>query len=191
MGQKTFKALIIDHDDSFIWNIKSWLSSDFETYTVSHTSQINFSSVTDYNLVIFSPGPKHPQDYPHSLHQMLLCQKFNIPVLGICLGMQMMTLIEGGRISQLAHPVHGKTSVLNGFSGNKNHLNNLTVARYHSLQCHPNFNFSIEARTLDDLSVQWIEHTQHKMMGWQFHPESFLTVNSHLILNELLKWMST
>ncbi len=182
------KALIIDHDDSFIWNIKFWLQPEFNITILNHSElkklqdseQIN----TEYELVIFSPGPKSPENYPGSLD---LLNKLKIPALGVCLGFQMMTLNHQGHVKAYCPPLHGKTSLLHCEYPD---YNNLRVARYHSLHCEPSDEFKILARSQDDDVVMWAEHKKKKHLGFQFHPESFLTEHADKYKSYILNWLS-
>jgi anthranilate synthase/aminodeoxychorismate synthase-like glutamine amidotransferase len=178
------KALIVDHDDSFIWNIKFWLQPEFETTIINHKYVLDFEKLNTYDLIILSPGPKHPADYPKSL--AILNSKIKIPILGICLGHQMMTLTSNGVVSTYTPPLHGKKSKLCAAIEKFNHLQ---VARYHSLRCIPSDDFNILATSQDDHSVMWVEHKNKKQMGLQFHPESFLTEKSDLYRSYILSWM--
>ena len=145
-------ALIIDHDDSFIWNIKAWLEPEFQVSILNHSENINHDQINLYDLIILSPGPKNPVDYPMSLN--LLTEKIYKPVLGICLGFQMMTVASGGTVTAYSPPKHGKTS---GITCHNKLFNNLQVARYHSLQCLISDNFEIIAYSTDDQIVMWDE----------------------------------
>lgn len=177
--QKT--ALIIDHDDSFIWNIKFWLQPEFEVSMTNHSEQLTADVLNKYDLIVLSPGPKSPENYPQSLK--LLHSNLNTPILGICLGLQMMTVSEGGLVAAYTPPLHGKTSKLN--------VNGLKVARYHSLRCQPTDHFEIKATSLDDQSVMWMQHKTKKQMGFQFHPESFLTESSAIYKQHVIDWMQS
>lgn len=172
-------ALIIDHDDSFIWNIKFWLEPEFSVTLLNHSQLKHLSSINDFDLIIMSPGPKSPLDYPESLK---LIQEIKTPILGICLGFQMLTLVHGGRVLPYTPPKHGKTSTLTS--------NRLQVGRYHSLKCEPSDDFKIIALSADDHCVMWAEHRRLKQIGFQFHPESFLTENAGVYKKHLMDWIS-
>lgn len=177
------QAIIIDHDDSFVWNIHAWLSPYFETAIINHQdlSKIN---IDNYQLIIFSPGPKSPQDYPQSLN-LLKSIDNKKAVLGICLGLQIMTLAYGGKVVELSHPIHGKTSPLI----TKKHLkwDQSLVGRYHSLHCLLPSDMKSEGTTTDG-SVMLASHKLKKQFGMQFHPESFLTEKSIEMAKYIYEW---
>lgn len=178
-------ALLIDHDDSFTYNVKTWLSARFEVDVIHHLD-LKISESKKYDLIVFSPGPKSPTDYPHSLEKLLHIP-FDQHVLGICLGLQMMTIAENGKVKTYSPPLHGKTSVL---KSSVNAINGKKIARYHSMICEiPETEFKTIA-TADNYPM-WVEHQTKRWMGFQFHPESFLTEDSELYLNALIDWVST
>ncbi len=174
-------ALIIDHDDSFIWNIKFWLQPEFNVSVINH-AQIAAVNLQDYDLIVLSPGPKSPLDYPQSLE---LLSSMHQPVLGICLGFQMMTVASGGKVETYSPPKHGKTSRLKSMTP----FDQLAVGRYHSLRCKPGTEFKVLATSQDDHSIMWSEHKTKKQIGFQFHPESFLTESADLYKKYILNWM--
>lgn len=178
-------ALLIDHDDSFTYNVKAWLSARFDVDVVHHMNFKKISESKKYNLIVFSPGPKSPTDYPHSLEK-LLNTPIDQPVLGICLGLQMMTIAENGKVTTYSPPLHGKTSVL---KSTVSALHGKKVARYHSMICEtPETQFEIIAHS--DNYPMWVEHKTKRWMGFQFHPESFLTENSDVYLKALTEWVN-
>jgi len=174
-------ALIIDHDDSFIWNIKFWLEPEFKVSVINH-AKIATANLTHYDLIVLSPGPKSPTDYSHSLE---LLSSLTQPVLGICLGFQMMTIASGGSVETYSSPKHGKTSLLKAMKP----FDQLAVGRYHSLHCKPGNDFNVLATSRDDHCVMWIEHKTKKQLGFQFHPESFLTESAQLYKKYIQDWM--
>lgn len=183
------KALIIDHDDSFIWNIKAWLSPFFEVKILNHT-QLRASQIIDskdYDLIVLSPGPKSPLDYNESLN-FLNQSNSQQPILGICLGWQMMVQVTSGQVTPYQPVYHGKTSIL---ISENSEINLKTVARYHSLITIPNSDFNILAYSETDHHVMWAKSNLKKWMGFQFHPESFLTKDPLFFLNYLLDWIKT
>lgn len=173
------RAVLIDHQDSFTWNIFAWLSSRCEVSIINHTEILNIK-INDFDLIVISPGPKSPSDYP-------LTQKFiksldkGKAVLGICLGMQFMIASENGVILPYSPPLHGKTSHL---QSSVKQLNSLKIARYHSLECKID-ETKFELIAMSDQIPMIIKHKQKKWLGFQFHPESFLTENAEVILNYL------
>lgn len=160
------KAALIDHHDSFTWNIKAWLSTSFDVFVFDY-NDITDLDITKYDLLVISPGPKTPADYSKTL-QFLKQLPNSKPVLGICLGMQMMNVVENGKVAAYSPPVHGKTSVLHGL------FQDSVVARYHSLKCEMSDQFETLA-TSNEIPMM-IQHKTKKWIGFQFHPESFLTV---------------
>ncbi len=181
MTQMSRLALLIDHDDSFIENIKFWLQPEFKVFVINH-AEIASLDMKNYDLIVFSPGPKAPQDYPHSLK---LLTQLEQPVLGICLGFQMMSVVSGGEVETYSPPQHGKTSLLKAAGA----FDRLAVGRYHSLRCEPSDDFEVLATSRDDDCVMWAQHQTKKYLGFQFHPESFLTESSELYKKYILDWM--
>lgn len=170
------QALLIDHRDSFTQNIKAWLESRFEV-TVRLFSELAENDLNDFDLIVLSPGPKSPNDYPSTLNLLknIADQK---PVLGICLGLQIMNTVEGGTVTPYAPPLHGKTSLLETKISS---LKNLKIARYHSLKCHLAAHFELLA-TSDNLPMI-TKHKNKNWLGFQFHPESFLTEQGSAFLD--------
>lgn len=182
---KPMTALLIDHDDSFTYNVKAWLSARFAVDVIHHLDFKKLSDPINYDLIVFSPGPKSPNDYPHSL-QKLLSTANDQHVLGICLGLQMMTLAENGLVLTYSPPLHGKTSTLQSENPT---LNGKKVARYHSMVCQlPESKFKIMASA--DSYPMWVVHKTKRWMGFQFHPESFLTENPEFYLNSVIDWIN-
>ena len=187
------KALLIDHDDSFTFNLRNWLYPIFDHIEVVNHRDVTTTKFSDYDLLIISPGPKSPADYKHTI-DLLECLNPNQKVLGICLGMQMMALTEKASITPYSPPKHGKKSSLKIINHSYMKFDELMVARYHSLACNFSVNqnkFEIIAISVEDQIPLWIKHTQKNWIGWQFHPESFLTENSNLLLNEIKNWCHT
>ncbi|MBN2695236.1 aminodeoxychorismate/anthranilate synthase component II [bacterium] len=189
------KTVLINHFDSFIWNIKNWLEKgDFEVDIISYselnqTFYKNFDFIKNYQLILLSPGPKSPIDYPLTLK---IVDKYSgiIPIFGICLGMQLLLYKHGVLVKPITPPYHGKKTDINIIGGDffKN-ISQCSIARYHSLgtsiipDC-----YSISAKT-DDNIIMAIEDKKNRVMAVQFHPESFLTEKSDIMRDNLYEWV--
>lgn len=143
------------------------------------------------NLIVLSPGPKAPQDYPHIIDFIKNLSE-RTAVYGVCLGMQMLVHSSGGKISTYAPPLHGKKSKLEVIDPLFNFLHDSEVARYHSLYCadYNSQQFSTVALAQDDKVPMWLKHNNKKWMGVQFHPESFMTEKAELHLKALGDWLA-
>ena len=180
---------VIDHQDSFTFNLVHLLSSFDEVY-VTNYFDMNQAKLNQSNLVVFSPGPGRPEDYPKSssIYKALKGKK---KILGICLGFQQILFNEKGKITQQKHIYHGyqsKIKVLkNSKLFNKNHF--LTVGRYHSLKLQEPFHsryIKITMRCMKTKVAMAFEDTTHQVYGFQFHPESFLTKNGKYLIQKII-----
>ncbi len=194
------KALLIDHDDSFTFNLRHWLFAVAANVDIISHREITNQIFSDYDFVVLSPGPKSPHNYPH-ITNWLKHHYFIKPIFGVCLGMQLMTIASNGQVRPSTNPKHGKKSVLHiqyklncNYERDLDSLSSSQVARYHSLICSELNDFKILAFSDENDSApalvpMWIEHLSFRWMGVQFHPESFMTEKSELIQAFLKKWI--
>ena len=204
------KIVMLDNLDSFTYNLvdefqslgfepivyRNTLSADF---ILSKIEQIKQSSTEQNNkqqvLLVLSPGPGDPS---HAGCLMELIEKSvgKTPMLGICLGHQALIQYFGGEISRAPEIVHGKSSpvIHNEKGAFANIVNPLPVARYHSLVAEKmpkELTLTAHFTTDNDVMLPMaIEHEQHAIVGFQFHPESILTTyGSNLLaqsINQLI-----
>ncbi len=183
--------LLIDHYDSFVYNIARYISELGYEQQVLRYDCVSIQLITELNPshIILSPGPCSPDQAKNSL---IIVKHFapSIPLLGICLGHQIIGQAFGAKIIHAKQPKHGKSSSINhsqqGLFANLS--NPLSVGRYHSLiisqENFPN-NLWIVARSEED-EIMAIQHHQYPIFGVQFHPESALTQQGHHLLNNFL-----
>lgn len=167
---------IIDNYDSFTYNLVEYmriLGEDVDVYR----NDADFESINfhDYTGIILSPGPSSPA---HSGITVTVIQNIDdIPILGVCLGMQAIGYVYGGRIVHAKKIMHGKTDIIQHYGGKLFHNipQQFTAARYHSLVVSetnfPNC-LSIEARSSDG-EIMALKHKTKFIWGVQFHPESY------------------
>lgn len=181
--------LIIDNYDSFTYNLVQQVESlGVETMVVANDGiTIDEISVLKPEKIIISPGPRTP-DYSGICQQVI--QEFHkeIPILGVCLGHQCLGQVFGSKIVSAKEIRHGKTSLVshNGKGLFSNIPNPFIAARYHSLVIDrvPD-EFELSAWT-DDQEIMAIQHKTYPVFGIQFHPESFMTPDGALLLQNFL-----
>jgi anthranilate synthase component 2 len=195
-------VLIIDNYDSFTYNLYQYAGEVLEkkgapfVLKVFRNDKITLEQIINdaYNRIIISPGPGTPEEkkYFGVCFDVLKHLAPRVPLLGVCLGMQGMAYIDGGKITRAKVPMHGKVSkIKNDQQGVFQGLpSNLDVMRYHSLivqrESLPN-SFEISAET-EDSEIMGIRHKEYPLEGIQFHPESFATEGGlHMVENFLFK----
>ena len=184
--------LIIDHDDSFTYNLVQYfkcLGQDVLVYKHDTITIPMIEHLAPQYLVI-SPGPKNPNDAGLSLAVINhFCR--DIPILGIGLGHQCIAQAFGAHIVQVPTIVHGKTSrITHHKQGLFHNLPNFFLAtQYHSFAVDvatlPNC-FAIDAWS-EDKTIMAISHRKHSLFGLQFHPEAILTEHGLQLLDHFLK----
>jgi anthranilate synthase/aminodeoxychorismate synthase-like glutamine amidotransferase len=184
--------LIVDHQDSFTRNLEHLLSN-FDDILVVDRRNVSPVQIQKAQLIVLSPGPGKPDDYPEtqSLYRKLDGIK---PLLGICLGFQLILQEEGGQIIRQNKVLHGVETDIEIIQNTRTYEeieNPLRVARYHSLQIDPESLSSIQKSILitghDPLRKVPLsfEDLDRKLFGLQYHPESFLTNKGKQIIQNI------
>lgn len=172
--------LMIDNYDSFTYNLVQYLEGLNETVIVKRNDKITLDEIAAMapSMIVLSPGPCTPNESGICL-DVVDRFKGEIPILGICLGHQIIGQAFGCKITKALEPVHGKVhSIAHDNTGVFGGLNNpLRVTRYHSLVVEnkeiPDF-FEITATT-DNNEIMGMRHKDYHIEGVQFHPEAILT----------------
>lgn len=184
--------LIIDNYDSFVHNLARYVRQLGLPTTIVRNDKIDRTGVKSLapQAIILSPGPCDPDDagccleLVKSLHQ-------SIPILGVCLGHQVIVQALGGKIVRAEQPMHGRASEIR-HSGSRLFQDipaTLTVGRYHSLIADPASLPACLAVTsaTNDQTIMSVEHRDFPVVGMQFHPESILTQHGHLLIRNFLR----
>ena len=185
--------VIIDNYDSFTYIIAQYLMTAGAEIEVHKNDAIDVREIIKLKPsgIILSPGPGHPQESGNSF-DILSEMKGKVPILGICLGCQIIACDAGAKIRQAKNIAHGKESLITHhgrgiFQGVRQ---NIKVGRYHSLAIDAEnlpSNIDIVARTTGaDSEIMAIENTQAKLYGVQFHPESIMTEGGYRMIENFV-----
>ena len=186
------KIILIDNYDSFTFNLYHYLSSLKVKVDVIRNDQITSYEILKkkYNKIVISPGPGNPNQSGNCLKIVKSLYK-KIPILGVCLGHQIIGQVFGSKIVQTKKLMHGKTSKI--ISKKLGILKNLPTSfeatRYHSLIIDKKSlsrHLEITAESKDGL-IMAVQHKNYDVHGVQFHPESIKTKLGIKILKNFIK----
>jgi len=183
--------LVIDNYDSFTFNLVQYIRTIGEEVVVIRNDQLLFEKIEQMrpDHLLISPGPGNPDSAGLCLD---IVKRFyqDIPIVGVCLGHQIIAQAFGGIVKKALKPMHGKISFINHDQNGifRDLSSPLQVTRYHSLivdeQTLPTC-LEISARS-EDGEIMAIRHKHYKVEGVQFHPESILTENGLQMLQNFL-----
>ena len=183
--------LIIDNYDSFTYNLVQYIGLINHNINVVKNNKISIRDIKNMvpEKIIISPGPGHPKDAGITVNAI---KKFGnqIPILGICLGLQAITIAYGGEVVHANEIVHGKTSTITHSKSIifDNIPEKFKATRYHSLVLDPKSLPDCLHRSAwtEDGVIMGVRHTDYPVYGIQFHPESILTPDGKAILKNFL-----
>ena len=183
------KILLIDNYDSFTYNLFHYISKFKKDVDVVRNDKIDGKKILKkkYDKIVISPGPGNPDQAGNCLKIVKTVYK-KIPILGVCLGHQIIGQVFGGKIISAKNLMHGKTSKIIHYKKGlfKNIQNNFEATRYHSLVVDRKKlpkNLVITAETKNN-TIMGLMHKVYNIHGFQFHPESISTkVGIKLIKN--------
>ncbi|MBR4742207.1 MAG: anthranilate phosphoribosyltransferase, partial [Desulfovibrio sp.] len=184
--------LLIDNYDSFTYNlVQAFYSLGMEPMVLYNDDPkiLDLAKQHSLNLVCLSPGPGDPSRAGLCL-QFLDCLDSAVPVLGVCLGHQILGAYAGNGIVQAKTIMHGKQSIIThtGTGMFENLPLELQVGRYHSLvvDATPNPKFSVIAQDMEG-QIMALQYCDRPWCGLQFHPESVLTNEGMRLLSNFPK----
>ncbi len=191
--------LVVDNYDSFTFNLVQALQAAGADVTVVRNDAIDRAELealaddaaSDLRGIVISPGPGDPDDAGISVATVEVAAEREIPLLGVCLGMQSMAAAYGASIVRAPTLVHGEaTEVTHDGAGLLEGMPPaFMAARYHSLAVDPATLppvLRVTAMSEVDRVIMGIRHVALPMEGVQFHPESVLTPQGpHLLANFL------
>ena len=184
--------LLIDNYDSFVHNLARYFQRLGQQTLVVRNDAMTIDEIRELKptAIVLSPGPCVPSTAGISL-TVVSALSGEFPILGICLGHQVIGQAFGGDVIVGAEPVHGRTSCVehDGRGSFTNVPQGFSAGRYHSLV--------LDRKTLPDAlevtawladeTVMGIRHREYCVVGLQFHPESVLTDSGYLLLANFLQ----
>ena len=187
------KILLIDNYDSFTYNLYHYLSSLRCSVEIYRNDKIDVDKIKNKNFkrIVISPGPGNPNQAGNCLKIVKNLYK-KIPILGVCLGHQVIGQVFNCKIIPAIELMHGKTSLIkhNGKGIFKGIKKKISATRYHSLIIDKK-KFSddllITAETVDKI-IMGIMHKKYNVHGVQFHPESIKTNMGINILKNFINY---
>ena len=179
--------LMIDNYDSFVYNLKAYFEELGREIMVRRSDQINIEEIEKMQPegIILSPGPKRPWDAVRCVETVKWFQG-KIPILGVCLGHQVLGHCCGAVVEKGSRPMHGKVTEIHtcGTGLFARLPESFHVTRYHSLVINGSSlpdDYRVDAIS-EDGAVMGISHRRLPLYGVQFHPEAVLTEYGHDIL---------
>jgi anthranilate synthase len=185
------RVLLVDHRDSFVHCLADYVrqtGAEVSTYrSGSHLARLEAERP---DLVLLSPGPGRPVDFDVA-GTLDVAARLDVPVFGVCLGLQGIAEYFGGQLCLLPEPVHGKPSVVRVVEPGSTLMAGLPptfeVGRYHSLHsCAATLPADLRVTaTTEDGVIMALEHRSRPFAAVQFHPESIMTAGSgagHLVI---------
>ena len=184
--------LLIDNYDSFSYNLYQLIGSIDPDIQVVRNDKITISEIRHLapKAVILSPGPGRPEQAgicPDVIREL----KSEIPIFGVCLGHQAICQVFGGTVGYAKELMHGKSSVIRVQGDNllfQGLPDSFRAARYHSLSAVEKSlpkELKVTAVT-DDGEVMAVEHRDYPVFGVQFHPESVMSPDGKVIVQNFL-----
>lgn len=185
--------LFIDNFDSFTYNLVDQfrtLGHDVTIYRNSLSAETIEQAVQQLEnpVVVLSPGPGAPSE-AGCMPELIQRLKGKVPMIGICLGHQAIVEAYGGTVAGAGEIIHGKVSMMvhDNHPTYQNLPSPFAIARYHSLVAtHVSDALTVTAQ-VDGLVMSVVEEN-HKVCGFQFHPESIMTTYGATLLDNTIRW---
>ena len=187
------KILLIDNYDSFTFNLYHYISSLKTKVDVVRNDKITSKEIIKkkYQKIVISPGPGNPNQAGNCINIVKSLYK-KVPILGVCLGHQIIGQVFDSKIIQAKKLMHGKISKIKSKRKGilKNLPNKFSATRYHSLIIDKKTlskNLEITSETENGI-IMSIQHKKYNVHGVQFHPESIKTAIGIKILRNFINY---
>lgn len=186
-------VVFVDNRDSFVFNLVDEFARrdcTVETWrndTPADQLLARVRAASEPRLVVLSPGPGTPERA--GACPSLLENLPDVPVFGVCLGMQAIVTACGGTIDRAPEAFHGKGSLIDhdGRGPFQKCTSPMTAGRYHSLAA-TEVPHELRVTAWCGEVVMAVEHRHRPWIGVQFHPESILTGEGGVLIDNIMAW---
>ena len=185
--------LLIDNYDSFTFNLYQYIGTFTQDIKVVRNDKITIGEIRELHpdKIVLSPGPKSPKEAGICMDVVKEFYR-EIPILGICLGHQSICEAFGGTVSYAKELMHGKKKLM--YKTGESRLfkdlpDTFAAARYHSLAALKDTlpaELKVTAES-EDGEVMAVEHTKYPVFGVQFHPESVMTPDGRVMIENFME----
>jgi anthranilate synthase/aminodeoxychorismate synthase-like glutamine amidotransferase len=189
------RVFVLDNYDSFTYNLVDYIATAGAEVRVERNDAVSADAVERWgpSHLVVSPGPGTPADAGVSAALIERAAGL-IPVLGVCLGHQVIVTLYGGTVDRAGRIVHGKPDQVS-HDGSPLYAgipSPFEAGRYHSLAAVGAIPpvLEVTARTPDG-EVMGVRHREHAVHGVQFHPESVLTPHGRTLISNFLAMEGT
>jgi para-aminobenzoate synthetase component 2 len=184
------RVLVVDNYDSFVYNLVQYLAQLQAECTVLRNDEVDLEVASAFDGILLSPGPGVPEDAGVCV-PLVRELSGQVPIFGVCLGLQAMAVADGAAVSRAPELLHGKTSLVEheGQGVLAGLPRPFTATRYHSLAVDAGTvppQWEVTGRTASGV-IMAMKHRTLDVEGVQFHPESVLTEGGHQML---ANWLS-
>ncbi len=186
------RVLLVDNYDSYTWNIAALIESVTGIRpTVRHHDELELTdeAIANWSHVVLGPGPGNPAKSSDVGLTYSLVDQLSCPILGVCLGHQMLAHHRGGTVAART-PAHGEISEIrhDGHMLFSQTPSEFKIVRYHSLVVTNPGEFQVISRSLVDDQIMAIAHPVLPWFGVQFHPESICSEYGQQIMRNFLSF---
>jgi anthranilate synthase/aminodeoxychorismate synthase-like glutamine amidotransferase len=183
------RVLVIDNYDSFTYNLVDYIASAGADVRVERHDAISADEAAAHKPthLVISPGPGTPADAGVSAG-VIRRLAGSVPILGVCLGHQVIVELYGGRVDRAARLMHGKSDQVShdGSALYEGIPDPFEAGRYHSLAALEVPDALVVTARTGEGEVMGVRHREHQTHGVQFHPESVLTPDGRRLIENFL-----
>ncbi|WP_025765203.1 anthranilate synthase component II [Dyadobacter tibetensis] len=186
------KILVLDNYDSFTYNLVYILRELHDQVDIFRNDKISLEEVNSYDKILLSPGPGIPSE-AGIMQEVIRTYGPTKSILGVCLGHQGIGEVYGAQLENMSEVLHGISDLAIITDPQERIFRNISspvrVGRYHSWTVIPeSFTPELKITATDEQGrVMALAHSRYDVRGVQFHPESVLTENGKLMLQNWLE----